>query len=142
MAIPLTAPISNSGTNPITQRGRLEFTVFKRRVSLWGIPYGEEIPKGVHRHRSDVLIIITHAEVNLDGFTFGRHAWEPFGIRNVALLANGHIHAPLSPFLKGGTVWLNPGSLVRVKKEEPLTPKRLWAWGGSNGSLRSFFVPE
>ncbi len=101
-----------------------------RCVCVGGSSYREEIPYEVDSKRyensfgpprslfdADPLVIwMSHHDIALVGYESGK--FEPFEIRNVDLLINGHIHRALESVIAGQTTWMNPGNISRRKRSD------------------------
>lgn len=113
------------------------------RVVLLGSSWGEPIPEEFEPEREDDLVVwIAHHDVRMgpgSGPRLDLHppdppeedtspvlpdrpapgAWiAPREIPGVDIVVNGHLHAPFPPVKRGGTTWLNPGNIARVKRSD------------------------
>ena len=95
-------------------------TIAGRQVAIGGTDWGAPLPDRVDRaalglDQDGLLVWLTHHDVRFKGYEeAGR--FDPREIAGVDVVVNGHIHRPLAPASKGGTTWLNPGNIARVKR--------------------------
>ncbi|SFM93540.1 metallophosphoesterase [Thermodesulforhabdus norvegica] len=93
-----------------------------KKVMVGASPDWTPIPRQVEDpSNADVVIWLTHHNISFPDYEAGRE--EPREIPGVDIVVNGHIHTPKDPVYRGRTVWVNPGSIVRITRS-PVT-KRL-----------------
>jgi len=84
------------------------------RVLLGASPDWTDIPAAVDPCGHDVVVWVTHHNVSFPDYDAGRIALRE--IPGVDLVVNGHIHTPKPSQRRGGTLWVNPGSLTRITR--------------------------
>lgn len=90
-----------------------------RQVMLGASPDWTPIPSRVENtSEADTVIWLTHHNISFPGYEAGRD--DPREIAGVDIVVNGHIHTPKEPVCTGSTIWVNPGSIVRVTRS-PVT---------------------
>jgi predicted phosphodiesterase len=89
-------------------------TVGGKKVLLGASPDWTPIPREVDRADHDRVVWVTHHDLTFPGYESGRAALRE--IPGIDLVINGHIHLPKPPQRYGQTLWLNPGSTVRISR--------------------------
>lgn len=106
-------------------------TLAGRRVGLGGTPHGQEIPRDVagafaHDGGAEAVVWLTHHDLDFGAPYPGA---EPiFGIAGCDLAVNGHMHATHTPLVRGGTLWCNPGNILRMSVDQIDHVPTVWAW--------------
>jgi predicted phosphodiesterase len=95
-------------------------TINQRPVVVGGTPWGRVLPT---EYRADwqggvkpLVFWLAHENVRFPGYDAGRIV--PVAIPGVDAVINGHIHQVCENVTMGGTVWLNPGNIARVKRSD------------------------
>lgn len=103
-----------------------------RRVGLGGTPHGQEIPRNVAgtfdgpSGGAEVVVWVAHHDLDFPGAYPG--AAPTFAIEGCDLVVNGHMHAPEKPLRRGGTVWWNPGNILRRSVDQLDHRPAVWSW--------------
>ncbi|MGC8719884.1 MAG: metallophosphoesterase [Thermodesulforhabdaceae bacterium] len=91
-----------------------------KKVMIGASPDWTPLPEKVDPGDSDFVIWISHHNLLFDEFDdvpdhqFRGKAFNLRSIPGVNVVVNGHLHRPRPPVRAGNTLWLNPGSLVRI----------------------------
>lgn len=86
-----------------------------RRILIGGSPDWTPIPSEMpNNHGHHLTVWLTHHNLSFPDYEAGRY--EMREILGVDIVVNGHIHTPKPPVQKGRTLWLNPGSIVRIAR--------------------------
>lgn len=119
-----------------------ELAIAGRRVLLGAAPDWTEIPTAVDRNGCDWVIWVSHHNLSFPDYEAGRVKLRE--ISGIDLVVNGHIHTPKPPQQRGRTLWLNPGSIVRISRSRitrALTPV-VTLWTPAGPALESIEVPH
>jgi predicted phosphodiesterase len=92
----------------------VSLTVCGKEVLLGASPDWTPIPREVDPAGHARVVWVTHHDLSFPGYESGRTALRE--IPGVDLVVNGHIHLPKPPQRQGRTLWLNPGSTVRISR--------------------------
>lgn len=116
-------------------------TMSGRKVLLGASPDWTPLPKMVDRKDHDFVVWIAHHNLQFPDYEAGRIALAE--IPGVDLVVNGHIHTPKPPQQRGATLWLNPGSLVRISRSAVTRSVRpgVTVWWADTGELERVDVP-
>jgi predicted phosphodiesterase len=116
-------------------------TMGGRKVLLGASPDWTPLPKKVDRDGHDFVVWIAHHNLQFPDYEAGRIALTE--IPGVDLVVNGHIHTPKPPQRRGATLWLNPGSLVRISRSTVTRTVRpgVTLWWAETGELERVEVP-
>lgn len=87
-----------------------------KRVLLGASPDWTPLPSKVDALDHDFVVWLTHHDLRFPGYEPGRTDLRE--IPGVDLVVNGHIHTPKPPERRGKTLWLNPGSIVRINRSQ------------------------
>lgn len=102
------------------QRGPWRGTLGGRPVVIGGTSWGQPLPDAYRDGPTDatrpLVFWLTHHDVRLPGYDAGR--FEPLAIPGIDVVINGHIHRPLEEVVAGGTRWINPGNITRIKRSD------------------------
>lgn len=112
------------------------------RVLLGASPDWTALPREVSRGDHHTVVWVTHHDLQFPDYDNGRFPLRE--IPGVDFLVNGHIHTPKPPQRVGGTLWLNPGSLVRLTRS-PITRSvepGLLVWRPGVDELERLTVPH
>ncbi|NLI80752.1 MAG: metallophosphoesterase [Deltaproteobacteria bacterium] len=88
--------------------------VAQRRVLIGAAPDWTRLPDRVERNGVDCVIWVTHLDLRFPGYEAGKTDLRE--IPGIDLVVNGHIHTPKPLQVRGGTMWANPGSIVRISR--------------------------
>lgn len=117
------------------------FLLGDEQISIGGSSWGMDLPDEV-KSEADFVIWCVHHDVRFPGYPMG--TIDIIEIKGVDMVVNGHIHHPLPEVKRGGTRWLNPGNISRVKRGDAtreMKPRALEIRVNSrNRSLESRFV--
>lgn len=99
-----------------------------RRVGLGGTPHGQEIPRRVPDAfaEAEAVVWLTHHDLDFPSAYPG--AAPTFAIAGCGLVVNGHMHAEERPRRHGGTVWWNPGNILRRSVDQIGHRPAVWSW--------------
>ena len=113
-----------------------------KKVLLGASPDWTPIPRQVERGDHDAVVWLTHHDLTFPGYESGRTALRE--VPGVDLVVNGHIHLPKVPQQVGQTLWLNPGSLVRISRSLPARDMHpvVTIWTPLPPSLEAVEVPH
>lgn len=95
-------------------------SVCGKRVLIGASPDWTPLPEKVDIKDCDLTLWLTHHDLlfdKIDELADGesrRKSFELQEIPGVDVVVNGHLHKPRPPVWEGGTLWLNPGSIVRI----------------------------
>lgn len=103
-------------------------TVAGVRVGLGGTPHGQPIPADVSGlfDGAEVVAWVTHHDLMFDRAYPG--AGPTFAIAGCDLVVNGHMHRLEAPRRHGGTVWVNPGTILRRSIDLIDHVPAVWIW--------------
>lgn len=115
--------------------------VENKRVLLGASPDWTPIPKKVERNGYDFVVWITHHNIAFPGYEAGKVRLRP--VPGVDMIVNGHIHTPKEPVRIQDTLWLNPGSIVRITRSKYTREQKPAAllWRPARDTLESIPVP-
>lgn len=91
-----------------------------RTVIVGGTAWGQPLPTSFDASdiAADSLVIwLTHHDVRFPGYP-GSSRFDPHGIPGVDVIVNGHIHRPLDDVVMGTTIWINPGNIARIRRDD------------------------
>lgn len=119
-----------------------------KTIAVGGTPHGMQIPDDVRYVAEDAGIKadatgwITHEDLAFDGAYPG--ALEMFPIKGCSWVVNGHMHLTKEPVRKGGTLWHNPGNIVRLSKDCAAHTPSVWVMDAEGGmaQIRLRFAPD
>lgn len=99
-----------------------------RRVGLGGTPHGQEIPRRVADafDGADAVVWLTHHDLDFPASYPG--AAPIFEMEGCGLVVNGHMHATEAPRRRRGTVWWNPGNILRRSVDQIGHRPAVWSW--------------
>lgn len=112
-----------------------------KKVLLGASPDWTPIPSKVEREDHDFVLWVTHHDLCFPGYESGRFGLKE--IHGVDVVVNGHIHTPKPPQRVGGTIWYNPGSIVRITRSihtRGIEP-RICLWTPENHERGMDFIP-
>ena len=116
-----------------------DVTLDGTKVSLYMVPYGYEIPSDIRDECSgEKVVMVTHADIDLDGSFNFPGMIKPFQIKGCDLVVNGHLHLEQSPISLGGTLWTNPGNILRMSVDCRGHVPAVHAWVPKKDGLRKF----
>jgi hypothetical protein len=118
-----------------------EFLVGGKRLGVGMTPYGQEIPRDVTGlfPEADAVLWFTHHNIAFEK-SYPK-AVEPFEILGCKLVVNGHIHYTQPPVRAGGTLWMNPGNIVRLSTDVMDHVPSAWILGG-DGRMTPVELPH
>lgn len=98
------------------------------RVGLGGTPHGQEIPVDVSDlfAAADVTVWITHHDLAFARAFPG--AGPTFAVKGCDLVVNGHLHRLEVPRRHDGTLWFNPGNILRQSIDLIDHVPAVWIW--------------
>jgi DNA repair exonuclease SbcCD nuclease subunit len=92
-----------------------------RRILIGASPDWTPLPTMVDHCGYEMVMWITHHnllfDAEIDDTPSPQSKGKGFDLREIPgvdVVINGHLHKPRQPVRKGNTLWLNPGSLVRI----------------------------
>jgi predicted phosphodiesterase len=83
-------------------------------VLLGASPDWTPIPRRVDADGYEAVVWVTHHDLSFPGYESAKTDLRE--IPGVDLVVNGHIHTPKPPQRHGQTLWVNPGSIVRISR--------------------------
>jgi predicted phosphodiesterase len=106
----------------------LEARIGGRAVGLGGTPHGQEIPADVSGlfEGAEAVVWVTHHDLALGQAYPG--ALPTFPILGCDAVVNGHMHGLERPRREGGTVWFNPGNILRQTVDMIDHVPAAWSW--------------
>lgn len=106
-------------------------------VSIYMVPHGYEIPDDITDScKGEKSIMITHADLDLDGSFKFPGMVKPFPIKGCDMVINGHLHLFQSPLETGGTLWTNPGNILRMSIDTMDHEPAVFEWTPSKQGLK------
>jgi predicted phosphodiesterase len=87
-----------------------------QRVAVFGVSWGQAIHEVERQPGDQLVILITHHDMGFAGYDAARISCVE--LPGVDIAINGHIHSRLEERVVGCTRWLNPGSIVRVRRSD------------------------
>lgn len=84
------------------------------RVLMGASPDWTQLPDRVEPGGHDLAVWVTHLDLRFPGYEKGRTDLRE--IPGIELVVNGHIHTPKELQHHGRTLWVNPGSIVRITR--------------------------
>jgi hypothetical protein len=99
-----------------------------RLVGLGGTPHGQEIPADVSGlfPGAEAVVWLTHHDIAFGTAYPGAQA--TFPVAGCDLVVNGHMHGLERPRREGGTLWRNPGNILRQSVDMIDHVPAAWAW--------------
>ena len=115
--------LHSAGLLPLLDRdgpwtGRIDGT----DVMLGGASWGQKIPRNIDPKAYELpettrAIWLTHHDLIVSGYEESGRI-KPREIPGIDIVINGHLHHPVEPTVTGGTRWLVPGNISRVKNSD------------------------
>ncbi|HYE00517.1 MAG TPA: metallophosphoesterase [Alphaproteobacteria bacterium] len=99
-----------------------------RRIGLGGTPHGQDIPDSVDGlfPEAEAVVWLTHHDLAFGRPYPGAQPLRP--IAGAALAVNGHMHGREAARPVGGTVWHNPGNILRQSVDLRDHVPAVWSW--------------
>ena len=117
-------------------------TIDGGKVLIGACPDWMQLPERVEPGGHDLAIWVTHLDLRFPGYEKGKTDLKE--IPGIDLVVNGHIHTPKEPQRRGKTLWVNPGSIVRITRS-PLTRDirpAVAVWTPGENSVEQIAVPH
>lgn len=112
------------------------------RVLVGAAPDWTKLPASIERGDHDAVVWVSHHDLNFPDYESGKVRLRK--IPGIDLVVNGHIHTPKPRQQRGQTLWINPGSIVRISRSRytrNITPV-VTLWTPDDHGLESIVVPH